>query len=391
MTRRCLRLIIGCTIITILGGLFCCSNIGYRIYKRQVKISPADPVVVDQFPLVEQWRLETGGKVVSTPAVRDDWVAIWTTEGLVVANGLTGEEKWQYNVAISGLTMPPVMVESYVLAPHGEFVDILSIETGQLLAQLETLACCELGATSIAVGNDHVYIVWGSESLAAYSLSTREMMWQLAPLGTRAPPDVVVCGEHTLCLVMHNFVQVYDALSGSELGRIEVGKEDTTLGYPIYDGKATLYAVNGSIRGDTLVRLSPITSIQNWSLPVPEMNDSPSLYNDTMYVAGVMPAKVMAIDTSTRYVLWESVIDDGSFQTPVEFCGAVYVRCTSGRIYALDANNGQTLGCLQTRAYGIFGVIGTDHPIALRPVAIDDQVLVVPSGNGLYGYAVPQP
>jgi len=326
--------------------------------------------------LVERWHLTFDGEIVSTPAIKDNLVAIWTSAGLYLIDGRTGEEKWQYNVAISGLTMPPVILANHVLAPHGEFVDILSLETGHVLVQLKSLVCCRLGAKSMTTDYDHAYIVWGSETLAAYSVATGEMLWKTGTLGTRAPPDVAVCGEDKLCLTIHNFVQVYDATSGVMLKELELGEGDTGIGYPVYDGKATLYVANGSIRGDTLVSLNTQTYHQDWRVPIPKRNYSHALFDSTIYIAGAMPVKVLALDAKTGHRLWEHTIDDIP-QTPVEFRRVVYARSSSGRIYALDANDGHDLGGLQTRPFGVFGIIGPDDPYALRPVAMGDEVLVL--------------
>lgn len=347
-----------------------------------------NPFAIGNFPLTEVWRVRMDGRLVSTPVVRGEMVAVWTTKGLQLLEGRTGEKKWQYDLTISGRPMPPVVLENYIVASHGELVDILSAETGEMLLQLRTPVSGTLEAKSIATDHDRIYIVWGNLRLAAYSLATGEVIWQINITGTRASPDIVMCGEHKLCLVIRNRVEIYDASSGDMLGKIELGKKEDTLLYPVFDDKVTLFVVQNSIRGMALINLNLQTNSQNWKVSIPDVTYPPALYHNTVYVVGGMSGKIQALDATTGHELWQSTVDDSTLQTPVEFHRAVYVRSMgSGRIYAIDITNGQNLGSLQTSVSGILGAVGQDHPFALRPMAVDNAVLVIPSGSGLYGYA----
>jgi outer membrane protein assembly factor BamB len=232
------------------------------------------------------------------------------------------------------------------------------------------------------VDSEQIYVVWGSTKLATYSLATGHEIWQM-PVASRAPPDVVTCGESKVCLGVANRIEVYNALSGAKVGTITVGSGDAAILYPVYDGKDTLFVVYNSIRGKALVSLDPQKYTQNWAVPIPATPNYPAAVSDgVVYVSS--PDIVLAFDATTGNKLWERDIDDYMLQTPVEFHDAVYVRSESGFIYAIDKTSGQQLGRLKTATYGLWGA----NIIQPMPVAIDDNILIVPSGAKVLGYVV---
>jgi outer membrane protein assembly factor BamB len=184
-----------------------------------------------------------------------------------------------------------------------------------------------------------------------------------------------------VCLRVADRIEVYNALSGDEVGVITVGSGDAATLYPVYDGKSTLFVVYNSIRGVALVSLDLQQYTQSWAAPIPATNYPAAVSDGVVYVAGASPVKVLALDVTTGSKLWESDIHDQILQTPVEFRGVVYARSMYGSIYALDKASGQQLGRLKTAAYGM-------DIIPIRPVAIDDNILIIPSDARVVGYVV---
>jgi outer membrane protein assembly factor BamB len=344
---------------------------------------PGELVATDGFPLTVSWSTSMDDLIVSTPVANGKAVAIWTKTGLELLDGESGNIQWKYSVPVTGQPIPPVITNDYALAPHDQFVDVLSIQTGKRLLQLQSpMDPIQGSVKSLAVDSEQIYVVWGSTKLATYSLATGHEIWQM-PVASRAPPDVVTCGESKVCLGVANRIEVYNALSGAKVGTITVGSGDAAILYPVYDGKDTLFVVYNSIRGKALVSLDPQKYTQNWAVPIPATPNYPAAVSDgVVYVSS--PDIVLAFDATTGNKLWERGIDDYMLQTPVEFHDAVYVRSESGFIYAIDKTSGQQLGRLKTATYGLWGA----NIIQPMPVAIDDNILIVPSGAKVLGYVV---
>jgi outer membrane protein assembly factor BamB len=345
------------------------------------KSEPNELVATEGFPLAVRWDASMDGQVVSTPIASGKRVAVWTNKGLELLDGETGGIQWKYSVPVADQPLPPIIVKDCVLAPHDQFVDVLSVQTGKRLYQLQSpMDPIQGPVQSLAADNEQIYVVWGSTRLATYNLATGHEIWQM-PVASRAPPDVVACSESKVCLRVANRIEVYNALSGNKIGAIVVGSGDAAILYPIYDGKSTLFVVYNSIRGVALVSLDLQKYTQNWAAPIPATNYAAAISDGVVYVAGASPTKVLAFDVATGNKLWESSIHDQILETPVEFRGAVYARSIYGTIYALDKTSGQQLGRLTTAAYGM-------DIIPVRPVAIDDSILIVPSDAMVVGYVV---
>jgi outer membrane protein assembly factor BamB len=237
----------------------------------------------------------------------------------------------------------------------------------------------------MAVDSERLYVVWGSVRLVAYDLATGQLLWQADVAEMRAPPVVTVCGERRLCLLNRNRVDTYDSASGDVITKTELGqKGDVTL-YPVYDGQHTLYVFLNSDQGYFLVSLDLQANWQNWSKPIPYIDYPPTVSKGTLYVPGARPRKLLALEASTGRKIWEGSFDSDILQTPVIFHDLLYVRDYSGVIHVISPNDGKKLGSLNTQPFGVAGFIGVDK-FAIRPVVLNEQIMIIPSGSEVRGY-----
>jgi hypothetical protein len=95
------------------------------------KSGPSELVASDGFPLTASWYGSMDDQIVSTPTAKGKLVAIWTKKGLELLDGETGDIQWKHSVPVTGQPIPPIILKDYVLAPHDQFVDVLSAQTGK--------------------------------------------------------------------------------------------------------------------------------------------------------------------------------------------------------------------------------------------------------------------
>ncbi len=93
----------------------------------------------------------------------------------------------------------------------------------------------------------------------------------------------------------------------------------------------------------------------------------------------------MALETSTGRRIWKSSFDSDILQTPVEFQGQLYVRDYLGVIHVVSPQDGKQIGNLETEPFGLLGMMGVDV-FAIRPVVLDEQMMIIPSGSEVRGY-----
>jgi len=95
---------------------------------------------------------------VSTPTASGKLVAIWVKTGLELLDGETGAIQWKYSVPVAGQPLPPIIVKDYVLAPHDQFVDVLSVQTGRRLHQLQSpMDPIQGSVKSLAADSEQIY------------------------------------------------------------------------------------------------------------------------------------------------------------------------------------------------------------------------------------------
>ncbi len=164
-----------------------------RTFQRTIDVQSVVPFAADNYPLVEKWRAPLAEKIISTPATNGRLIAIWTTKGLQLIDGRSGEIQWSYRVDVEGQPIPPTVLDDLVIAPYHEVVNFFSAHTGEQLGQLRTPTNWSLDAKSMTTDDDHLYVVWGSVRLAAYSLATREVVW-LANVADSISKQIVKIG-----------------------------------------------------------------------------------------------------------------------------------------------------------------------------------------------------
>ena len=146
-----------------------------------------------------------------------------------------------------------------------------------------------------------------------------------------------------------------------------------------------------AVAGDVLCATSPgwvtgfrlSTGDPIWELSVdPVVSDTPSVVDRTVFVAGGENS-FLACDATTGKIRWERQLTRDEFRgvgagTAVAD-GTVFIPCTDGLIYGIDAATGKRN--LQWPA-----VIGDDP---FLPICIDGDVVVACSNDRLYGIDVP--
>ena len=106
---------------------------------------------------------------------------------------------------------------------------------------------------------------------------------------------------------------------------------------PITDGEY-IYVIS---MDHNLYALNPRSGAMAWSIELSgTVVSSPALSEDGIFYISTFNSELMAINSSTRNILWTIPIEGWGWGSPVVVDGIVYLTDLSGTLYAVNADNG---------------------------------------------------
>ncbi|MFC4565917.1 PQQ-binding-like beta-propeller repeat protein [Nocardiopsis mangrovi] len=278
------------------------------------------------------WTFETGGAVMSSPAVADGVLYAGSDDGhLYAVDAASGEERWRFS-SEGRVRSSPVVADGvvYVGSDDGHLYAV-DVATGEERWPRFRIGA-EFGRSSPVVADGVVYAGSGDQYLYAIDAGTGEERWQLPDVGiwwTPAVADgVVYFGSSSAQGLM-----AVDADAGGELWRSRI---DGTTRRPVvaegvvYVGSDNtyLYAI-GTDGGEHL-----------WRFRVGEPEAPAPVVAEGVVYAGSGDQYLYAIDTDTGDELWRSSTDGPVSSAPTVADGVVYAGTGNGGLYAVNTTDG---------------------------------------------------
>lgn len=285
------------------------------------------------------WTVQTGGPVVTEPAVNKDTVFVTSGDGCCYAyNANTGDEYWRQQVAETIFSSPMYEEGRIFLGAGDSSVYALRSEDGSILWQYKTG-----GHINSKPAAKYEKVVVGAWDGYFYCLSALngELMWReqvsdnvyysAATSNPLIEIDKVFVASH------QHTVFLYDI----ENGRIEwkhLANDKHKPGYssPLeFDKKVILGSLSGHI-----FALSEKNGKEEWTVPLIDsldtvMDSSPAL-NYPSVIVGSVKGMIYAVYIDTGVMNWTHHLSENYiFASPTIKNGVVYVGSFDGNFYGL--------------------------------------------------------
>lgn len=281
----------------------------------------------------QRWLFETEEEISASPAVIEGVVYVGGADGIFYAvDAGTGMERWQFKTGGKIRASAAIADGVIYFTSFDGYIYALDIASGTELWRYET----ELDdlTSSPAVADGVLYFGGGrieGGSVYALDVSARESHWKnpVRVAGTVGSSPMVLDG---FVYVGSDVGTLYgiDAESGKIVCRFDTGRlvrsSPSTYEGMILIGnrKQSLFALAGGGNCDSLV----------WEFKVRDWIDSPpTVAGDTIYF-GSLDNYLYALDANTRQIRWQYETGGGILTSPAVADGVVYFTSRDGYVYA---------------------------------------------------------
>ena len=126
--------------------------------------------------------------------------------------------------------------------------------------------------------------------------------------------------------------------------------------------------------GQYFYAINARTGTVRWEYPTGVDQGSPAIADGVAYVGSVATGDTLfALNANTGVPLWSSQTNGGSYSSPAEANGILYIGSFNGNIYAVDSSNGKLLW-----------KYATGNSVYSSPAVADGMVFVGSADNNIY-------
>ena len=364
----------------------------WTMYRHDVNRSGYTQIAGPKYNFTK-WTYQTGGIILSSPAVANGIVYVGSNDSNVYAiNMWTGEEKWRFSTGLAGIYSSPAVANGIVyIGANDNKTYALNATTGELIWSFTAWGSSYFGLpspfwSSPIVVDGIVYIGNLDSFVYALNASTGAVIWVQTVYGscTGSSPAVV---DGRLYIAAAGFSAPYN-------GNVTCLNATTgeliwyyTVPYGVYF--STPAVVNGVVyigtfSGSVLALNATTGQLMSYFFPGDYLpiNTSPAVANGIVYV-GSGNGKIYALDASNLAIVkWTKTLSPyGVYSSPVVAGDAVYIGTDDGKIFALDAITGNQIWVYQTGGAirGSFAVVSgyPDYPCLLYAPAYDGKIYAI--------------
>ena len=272
----------------------------------------------------ERWRLQTEGKILSSPAVADGLVYIGSTDhNLYAVDATSGQVKWKFAAGNEVRTSPAVQNGIVYFGSEDKNVYALDAATG---AKKWTFATQGGVFSSPAVANGFVYA--GSKDGSVYTLDAASGVakWTFrSDNSVLASP--VVSSDGTLYVAsLAGTVTALDAVTGAKKWEKKL-ESRIAMSPALTDGLLLVGGIDGPFHA-----LDAATGADKWQVAISPHLSSPSVAGRAVYLGG---DTLTAYDLHTGSLLWAHPTADVIQAAPALLDGVLYIGDLKGSLYAL--------------------------------------------------------
>ncbi len=291
------------------------------------------------------WRFQTGGKVRSTPAVKQDLAVFGSEDGFLYAAGLwTGAEVWKVRIGGDVSSSPTIVGETVVILGADGIVRALGLRDGRSLWTVPTGSAVpfqgdprgfDLFVSSPTVTDGSVFVGGGDGKVHAIDVATGRLRWS-HPTGHRVRSTPAVADGSVFVGSFDGKLYCLDATTGAERWRFDTG--DAVQSSPavadgmVYVGSRSMAVFGLDARTGKLVWRRPHSG--SWVLA------SPSVAEGKVVIGGSDSHRLEALDARTGAPVWS--VDTGArlLGSPTVVGRVVLYGAEDFRVHAADLETG---------------------------------------------------
>lgn len=262
------------------------------------------------------WESPLDGRIDGYPAVVDGRVFYgtageeYTTRYGTIAclDAVTGTRYWSYNFGDDTSVSWPMVVDKLVYYRRHEIVDYGTYQTIRA-----TIDCRQKNGSHL----------WSHSEIDARYLAPAILEDASVFVGVQ---NVTGVGQHVICL---------DALSGELVWESEVVRASSAPA--VVEGRVI---IGCSYIQEEIICLSAATGDVLWRNERPG-STAPALADDKVFIGS--RETMVALEQSTGSLIWEMPLEQWIYASPVVADGKVYAGLSNGKVYCLDADDGQVI------------------------------------------------
>lgn len=313
-----------------------------------------------------EWRVLTGGEVISSPTVSGNTVFVGSGDGRLYALDVrTGARRWVYEAGGAIATTPAVSRGRVFFGTRGGTYVAAEAGSGQRIWSFHTGAALKLPwghesgdyyvSSPVVVGGT---VIFGGADGVVYALdaATGEVRWRAHTGGRlRSSPAVsagrVVVGSYdgnVYCFLLRSgapqwkFATVGDTLFSEKFGydRRSIQSSPAIANGIVYIGA----------RDGFLYAIDLMTGKERWHFDhkISWVNASAAIADGTIYAGSSDAAFVQAVDAQTGAERWRTSTDVPVWSSPAVSGDYLYVGDFVGRLHAFDRRDGKDLWKFRT-------------------------------------------
>ena len=322
-----------------------------------------------------KWKFQTGGRVVSSPAVADRTLYVGSTDHKLYALDLTtGAQKW--NFATEGLVVSSPAISggvAYFGSYDGKFYAV-DAATGQLKWKFATEGERRFAGTHLhglepatetmpdpwdfflsspAVSNGTVYFGSGDTYVYALDAATGKLKWKFKT-GDVVHSSPAISGATLYVGSWDSYFYALDAATGQEKWRFKTGDDPKIHNHvgiqsspAVADG-----VVYFGCRDSNLYALDAATGKQLWffSTKGSWVNNSPAVHEGKVYFGSSIPGFLHAVNAKTGELVFTVDTKVPVFSSIAVTDGMAYVGTFDGKLTGVDLKTQKTAWVFQTDA-----------------------------------------
>lgn len=337
-----------------------------------------------------QWRVATGGDVISSPAVANGVVYVGSGDGRLYAlDRTTGAERWSYDAKSAVASSPAVgggLVYFATRDGRVHAVDARSgarrwrVETGPVMAWPWGHESGDLYLSSPAYLDGVVVVGAGDGGVYALDARTGRRRWR-APTEGRVRSSPAIAGGRVYVGSADGRVYAFDLATGARRWRYDT--EGTTLdsrkfGYDRRTVQSSPAVAGGTVyvgaRDGFLYALGADSGTLRWRFDhkISWVNTSPAVRDGVVYAGSSDGQFVQAVDAATGQELWRTKTGV-TWSSPAVAGDVVYAGDGAGFLSALDRSSGKILWRFRTGSQ-----------VFSSPVPDGDLLFVGSTDGGVY-------
>ncbi len=308
------------------------------------------------------WKVKTGGPVISSPVVSDNFIYVGSNDGILYAiNASSGETAWEYKTDGSINSTPLIAKGKVMFLSYDGFFYALNQSDGKLVWKFQTNGesinnvkdyfnssfkpdFWDFYLSSAVVSESLVYFGSSDSTLYALNIESGEKIWNYKTTGS-IHSSPAISNNSIIVGSWDSNVYCLDATTGKEKWMFATGKDLETyiwLGIQASPSVENGVAYIGS-RDAKLYALNIETGDTLWAQDAFErswMPSSAAIGKESLFTGSSDTFSFYSINKKTGAINYATKTNAYTFSTPAIDSEMAYIGSANGRLYGIELDSG---------------------------------------------------